>query len=86
MKPTLIILAIIYFLAFTPYAVSYERESYLESELQRTKGCAFAYCPRRVQEKTLNEMNGLYPTQHYEYHSKEWWWSFCTYSPEFCTR
>lgn len=62
----------------------YDREEYLQSEYERLGGCAFFYCPLRLQERTLAEMGGVYPPSYYERGTKPWIRSFCTYSPQEC--
>ena len=86
LKYLFFILAFILFLN-VPYTESYDRQTFLYNDLLESGGCvAFDDCPRYLDERTLEEMNGLYPPQYYERGSKDYWRSFCTYSPELCTR
>jgi len=71
-------------LPFIPWSWDYDRQQYLWSEYHRG-GCAFENCPDYIQQLSLKTHNGLYPSQYYEKYSKEWWRSYCTYSPEKCT-
>jgi len=68
---------------FIPWTTHYDRQSYLWDKYWEG-GCAFENCPDYIQELAIKEHNGKRPPQYYEKYSKEWWNSFCTYSPEQC--
>src|SRR3990167_217397 len=65
-----------------PYTESYNRQTFLYNDFIESKGCVvFDDCPQYINDQTLEEMNGLYTTSHYEYGTKEWMKSYCEYSP-----
>ena len=52
-------------------------------EVYKNGGCSFRECPQSFQEEIYKEM-GTLPPEYFERHTKEWWNSFCSYSPEIC--
>ena len=67
-----------------PYIESYDRQTYLKAEYNKTHSCAFWECPKYIQDQIVEGANGLYPPDYYERDSKDWWHSFCTYAPDLC--
>lgn len=68
-----------------PYTEAYSRQAFLYNDLLESGGCVvFTDCPKYLDDQTLEETGGLYPPQYYERGSKDYWRSFCTYSPKDC--
>lgn len=83
MKKTISILFIL-FMSLKGDVIEYDRQAHLFDQYFENRGCAFSNCPTYIQEKMLEETNGLYPPKYYEKDTKLYWRSYCTYLPDKC--
>ena len=80
----IVIVFLIFLFSQITTTYSYERETTLLERFYETGGCAhFSTCPKIFDDRMVEEM-GVYPPQYYKKDSKEYWKSFCSYSPEAC--
>lgn len=81
---TLLIVTLSLFIATRTQAQNYDREASLYNQMIEKGGCVWSECPNLITQATLEETNGLYPPQYYQKDTKDYWRSFCTYSPNEC--
>ena len=59
--------------------VIYDVHAYSKTEL-----CAFSSCSLASQQQIIEAHNNLLPPSYYQYGTKDWMKSFCTYNPNEC--